>query len=244
MRHRFTRVCYALAASVAVTTTFGLSVASAASASTHTVKPNATPSCGNTCANLFSERFGFSLVMTSFHKSSAVGTRLVIQQGSNTNVGQDFTVNDIGPVSTLCADWPDPGSFSPTSYACLNYGQVGSGFDVFEANYSPAGTPTDVCAGLATNAHTGENVTLQTCGQPRTEWITDVNNSTEDFFFGFFVTPWINASDFPSSHPEVLSTTTRGATPHHLLKVKPLAQFSDGTVNDGQEFGVFPGPLF
>jgi hypothetical protein len=243
MRHRFTRVCYALAAVVAVTTTLGLSVESAASASTHTVKPNATPSCGATCANLFSERFGFSLVQTSFHNRTAIGTRLVLQQGSNSNTGQDFTVTDIGSVTTLCADWPDPGSFSPTSYACLNYGLLG-GFDVFEGNYSPAGEPTNVCAGLATNAHSNEAVTLQTCGQPRTEWIADVNNSTMSFFFGFFLTPWINSSDLPSSHPQVLSVSTRDRSPKHPLTVKPEQQFSDGTVNDGQEWGVIPGVLF
>jgi hypothetical protein len=244
MRNRFTRVCYALAASVAVTTTLGLSVQSAASASTHTVKPAATPSCGVNCANLFSERFGFSLVQTSFHKRWTIGNRLVLQQGSNRNVGQDFAVTDIGPVSALCAAWPNPGSFSPTSYACLNYGADLSGFDVFEANYSPAGLPSDVCAGLATTAHTGEAVTLQTCGQPRTEWIADVNNATEDFFFGFFLTPWINSSDLPSSHPQVLSVSTRAHSPKHPLTVKPEEQFSDGTVNDGQEWGVIPGVLF
>jgi hypothetical protein len=243
MRHRFTTVCNALAAVVAVTTTLGLSAVSAASASTHTTKPNATPSCGAACASLFSERFGFSLVQTSLHQRGTIGNRLVLQQGSNTNVGQDFAVTDIGPVSTLCADWPDPGSFSPTSYACLNYGQPLSGFDVFEANYSPAGLPTDVCAGLATNAFPGEAVTLQTCGQPRTEWIADVNNSTMLFFFGFFLTPWINSTDLPSSHPEVLSVSTRARAPHHPLTVKPEQQFSDGTVNDGQEWGTIFGPL-
>jgi hypothetical protein len=243
MRNRFTRVCYALAAVAAVTTTLGLSAQTAASASAHTVKPAATPSCGDTCANLFSERFGFSLVQTSLHGKWAIGNRLVLQQGSNSNPGQDFTVTDIGSVTTLCDDWPDPGSFSPTSYACLKYGQD-FGFDVFEANYSPAGLPSDVCAGLATNAHSGEAVTLQTCGTPRTEWIADVNNSTEDFFFGFFLTPWINSSDAPSSHPEVLSVSTVSHSPRHPLTVKPEQQFSDGTVNDGQEFGVIPGVLF
>ncbi len=243
MRHRFTRVCYALAAVVAVTTTLGLSVAGAASASTRTVKPNATPSCGDTCASLFSERFGFSLVMTSLHKSGAIGNRLALQQGSNSNVGQDFIITDDGPLSTFCADWPDPGSINPLSYACVKYGDVGSGFDVLEANYSPAGTPTDVCAGLATNAHSGENVTLQTCGQPRTEWIIDANNFTDDFF-DFTVVPWINASDFPASFPEVLTVSSRGATPHHLLKVRPEHVFTGDTVSDGQEFGVFTGPLF
>lgn len=242
MRHRFTRVCYALAAG-AVTTTLAFSSVSAASASTHTVKPNATPSCGATCASLFSERFGFSLVQTSRHGRATIGNPLTLQQASNSNVAQDFAVTDIGPVSTLCADWPDPGSFSPTSYACLQYGATGSGFDVFEANYSPAGQPTDVCAGLATNAFSGEAVTLQTCGQPRTEWIADVNNSTMLFFFGFFLTPWINSSDSPSSHPEVLSVSTRNRSPKHPLTVKPEQQWSDGTVNDGQEWGTIFGPL-
>jgi hypothetical protein len=242
MRHRFIRVCYALAASTAVTTTLGLSVVSTASASTHIVKPHATPSCGATCASMFSERFGFSLVMTSLHKRSAIGNRLVLAQSSNSNVGQDFVVNDIGAVSDLCGA-ESVGGLDPASYACLNYGTVGSGFDVFEANYTPAGVPTDVCAGLATNAHTGEAVTLQTCGTPRSEWIADVNNLTEDFFFGFFLTPWINASDFPSSHPEVLSVSTRGAVPHHPLRVKPESFFSDGTVNDGQEWGTMTGVL-
>jgi hypothetical protein len=248
MRHRFTRVCYALAAASAVTATLGLSAMSAASASTHAVKPhavkpNATPSCGFSCFNLFSEKYGFAQVQKSYKARSTAGNPLILAQASNSGPGEDFVANDVGSVTTMCANYPDPGSLSPNSDACLNYAAPAGLFQVIEGNYSPLGAPTNLCAGLAADAFTGEHVTLQKCGDPRTEWIADTDNFTL-YFFGTGLVPWINASDTPSSHPEVLTVVQSGKTPKFPLVVQQEQRFSSGTVIDAQEWGVIPGELF
>jgi hypothetical protein len=234
MRLRFFRGATSLAASVAVTAVLALFSVSPAQAS---AKPDATPSCGSSCANVFSERYGFSLFQTSWRH----GSKLAMLPGSNTNTGQDFVITDVASVSTLCAAYPAQGSLNPNSYACLAYGAF-PWFQVYEANYSPAGTPTSKCAGLASAAYAGEAVTLQTCGTPRTEWIVDFSNSTL-FFYGFYLTPFVNASDTSSSHPEVLTVSSSPRSPRHPLVVKPEQKFSDGTVADNQEFGIVWGPL-
>src|SRR6202046_4661299 len=180
MRYRFTRVCYALAATAAVTTTLGLSAvgAASASASTHAVKPAATPSCGPGCVNLYSKEFGPHQVQGVYRGSvtSGRGSKLVLSQASNSQPGEDFTANVIGPVSVLCGNWPAPGSLSPNSYACLNYRFPLGVFQVLEANYQPYGSPTSLCAGVSSSVpFSGESVTLQSCGSPNTEWVAGTN---------------------------------------------------------------------
>ncbi len=250
MRYRFTRVCYALAATAAVTTTLGLSAvgAASASASTHTVKPAATPSCGAGCANLYTEEFGPHQVQGVYRGSvtSGRGSRIVLSQASNSQPGEDFTVQVVAPVSVLCATWPAPGSLSPTSYACLNYRFPLGVFQVLEGNYQPYGSPTSLCAGVASSVpFSGESVTLQSCGSPNTEWVVDTNN------FAFFFSPpfppsgpyapLVNAGDTPSSGPQVLTVRTTHRSPRHPLVTERLNRFSDGTVSDSQQWGVFFG---
>ncbi len=240
MRNRFTRACYAVAAVVAVTTTLGLSAAGAADASTTHVKPNATPSCGGGCFNLYNLKYTPDFVQTSIGGRSNVGNMIGLTQASNASPGQDFVANEVGLVTVMCANWPAPGSLSPNSYACLNYAFPYYLFGVFEANYSPLGAPTDLCAGLAKPAYAWEEVTLQRCGSLQTEWVPDTNNFASYFMGVLNVVPWINASDTPSSHPLVLTATR---TRHHPLAVSPEGRYSDGTVIDTQQFGIIPGIL-
>jgi hypothetical protein len=240
MRNRFTRACYAVAAVVAVTTTLGLSAAGAADASTTHVRPNATPSCGDSCINLFSVKFGPDWVQTSIGGSSNVGNIVGLTQASNNASSQDFVGYEVGLVTVMCDNWPAPGSLSPNSYACLNYAFPYYLFGVFEANYSPLGSPTNVCAGLAKAPYTNERVTLQTCGKLTTEWVPDTNNFSA-YFLGGFTVPWINAADTPSSHPQVLTATS---WKHHQEIVRPESLYSNGpTVIDTQQWGIIPGIL-
>lgn len=249
MRNRFTRVCYALAAVAAVTTTLGLSAATAASASTsvHTsIKPNATPPCGPGCVNLYSELFGPSQLQAVNPASSKVGASLVLDQASNNNKGEDFVARSVGLVTVMCDNWPAPGSLSPNSYACLNYAFPYYVYHVVEADYQPFGAPTNLCVGVASSVpYAYERVTLQSCGSPKALWVADTDNFA--FYFnppfppsGPYV-PWINAADTPSSNPEVLSVGYSSKTPHHPLEVQRENIYSSGTVADNQEWGLFFG---
>jgi hypothetical protein len=248
MRNRFTRVCYALAAVVAVTTTLGLSAVSAAnaSASMHTIRPNATPPCGPFCVNLYSQEFGPHMIQSVNPAVSKVGARIVLDQASNSNQGEDFVADVDGPVTVLCDNWPAPGSLSPNSYACLNYATPADVFEVLEADYQPYGAPTNLCVGVASKVpYSYERVTLQSCGSPRAMWIADTDNFT--FYFnppfppsGPYV-PWINAADTPSSHPQVLTVGYSHKAPHRPLEVQREKIFSSGTVYDSQQWGVFFG---
>jgi hypothetical protein len=250
MRNRFTKVCYAVAAAAAVTTTLGLTAAGAASASTakHTVKPSATSSCGGTCFNLYNKEYGPHQIQYVWRGglNSGVGSKITLGQASNSNAGEDFVANVIGPVTVLCDNWPAPGSLSPNSYACLNYSFPHYVFQVVEADYQPYGVPTNLCAGVASpSPYSGEPVTLRNCGGPRAEWVADTYNFTVYFNPPFppsgpYV-PWINAADAPSSNPQVLTTSYSRRTPHHPLVVSREKIFSGGTVSDTQEWGVWFG---
>jgi hypothetical protein len=248
MRNRFSRVCYALAAVVAVTTTLGISAAGAASASssTHTIKPNATPPCGPGCVNLYNKEFGRNMIQAVNPAVTKVGARIVLDQASNSNPGEDFVANVIAPVTVLCDNWPAPGSLSPNSYACLKYAFPPFVFQVVESDYQPFGTPTNLCVGVGAGAVPGQAVTLQSCGFPRSEWVADTDNFA--FYFnpptfppsGPYI-PWVNAADTPSSNPLVLTTSYSPKTPRHPLVVQRLNRFSNGTVADNQMWGLFFG---
>jgi hypothetical protein len=265
MPNRFTKVCYALAATAAVTT-LGLSAAGAASASVpaHRVRPNATPSCGVSCINLYNEEYGPSLIQEVWKGFPRVGAKFVLAQASNSNPAEDFTYDVIGTVEQLCDAYPAPSSLSPTSYACLNYDS--DDYYVLEADFAPLGYPTGQCAGVAlTDGAVAQYtpVTLQTCGTSNAMWIADTDNFAEYCNpplppAGPYV-PWINAADTPSSHPEVLTygaeyygsaDRTHGSADlsngprYHSRDILMVARekiFSDGTVFDSQEWGVWFG---
>jgi hypothetical protein len=250
MHNRFTRVCYALAAAAAVTTTLGLTAASAASASTasqHSVKPNATSSCGSSCFNLYNEEFGPNLIQAVWQGGlgTGVGRKMYLAQASNSNMSEDFTAQIIAPVTVMCDNWPAPGSLAPNSYACLNYAFPFYVFDVVQAQYQPLGSPTNFCAGVGTLPTQGEAVTLRRCGGPREEWIADTYN------FATYVNspvptagpyvPWINAADTPESGAMVLTEAYSSKNPHHVLQVQRERIYSGGTVSDSQEWGAWTG---
>jgi hypothetical protein len=249
MQHRFKKACYALAATAAVTTTLGLAATGAASASTvkHSMKPNATSSCGATCFNLYNKAYGPNQIQSVWHGtlSSGVGSKLFLGQASNANMGEDFTAQVIGPVTVLCGNWPAPGSLAPNSYACLNYSYPLYEYQVVQSQYQPLGYPTNLCVGVARQPYQREQVTLRNCGGPKSMWVADTENFSLYFNpplppAGPYV-PWINAADTPSSGPMVLTAAYNRRAPHDVLTVQRERIFSGGTVDDSQEFGVWFG---
>jgi hypothetical protein len=169
MRNRYGRALYGLAASVAVTTTLGLTAAGAATASTSSAKPDITPACtyGQYCSDpLFNVQFGIQYFQSNNTGRLAPGAPISLAYANDNNPGEDWRVTLQSTVSDL-----------------YHLGFVSSAIQLhyrrhfaFEVMWTPYGVETNLCRGLAKNAYEGETVTLQPCGSfPRTIWIVGNN---------------------------------------------------------------------
>ena len=192
MRHYFKRAAVAVTAASAVLA-FG---ATAASASTPHARPNATAPCTD-CVNVFNQGQGHHYILsTAGHYASKV----TVQHASNSSVAEDFIAYSPATLGQFIRS----GIISRTSYVANKYPHTDP---VFEAEYSPGGFASGLCAGLRTAGTNGEGVTLRDCGfSARTLWVADLNNAQIDgaSLLGFDV-PLVNASDRQFSRPEVLT---------------------------------------
>jgi hypothetical protein len=176
----------------------------------------ATPSCGSQCVDLFSKQFGShtspNFVVDSEGQGDKAGTPVILFRQSNSNQGEDFTVDNQGLVSEFYA----AGLVSPAvalHYGCTdavftyctNNGGVGVNDYAYEYMYSPYGAQSGLCIGVATTAAPGTKVSLQPCGlSGKTVWIRDnLDESTATDPNGDW--PLINGSDTDFSEPYVLT---------------------------------------
>jgi hypothetical protein len=234
---RTIRSAGALFASVtAVTLIAGGAVAQARV--TH-IKPASTPSCGDTCNNVFNERFGPGwpqAAVPDFSNPFAAdkGDAMILSQSSNTDPNQDFEATNVGTID----DFVDSGIIAKGSYVDIAYPDW---FPVWENTFKPYGVDSGLCVGLAKNAFRNEKVTLQDCGDTaRTLWVADLNNSDTDTTGpdpGDF-NPWVAASDPNFSHALVLTENGWWGQ----LTVTELNTFSGGIHSDRQQWGINFGP--
>jgi len=174
------------AAAATLTLLGGVGVAAAA---TSGVANAATPSCGNTCIDVFSHQFGTfanpNFVMDAYKRGDAVGTEVILFRTSNDDPAEDFTVSQEGLVSEFFA------ANLVSAGVALQFGCVAGGtfgvcdgqgqgdYWAYEFMYSPYGVQTGLCTGVAATATAGEKVTLQPCGvSGKTVWIAD--NPTQE----------------------------------------------------------------
>ena len=180
MRIRSIRGLSVLAASVAVSTALGLAGASAASASTHAVKPNATTVCNNSskpCTNisnlLLNQGNGPDFVQNATGLGAVAGTdqgrKVNLRQASDTRINEDFIVTLVGNLGQLCGTG-GANSIDPTSYACLNYP---TNYPVYQAQFAPDSNESGYCVG-AMSATLGFKTRLERCGTPRTFFVADL----------------------------------------------------------------------
>jgi hypothetical protein len=230
----------------------------------------ATPSCGNSCINIFSQQFGThrspNYVVDVLRQGEKVGQPIILFRTANFDPAEDWTLAFQGTV----ADFFAAGLVS--SAVALHYGGLAAGFPndaAFEIEYAPFGVDSGLCMGLAATATQGEGVTLQPCGvSSKTVWIADTGNgfalspnaplgdSPNTLLFGY--APAINGSDTNFSQPFVLTYPSTGYPtdkPRPQLEVTNLTGFSNasppffipgpqvGTVNDAQLWGVDFGIL-
>jgi len=238
------------AAAATLTLVGGVTAVGAMSASA------ATPSCGDTCVNIFSFEFGHhnspNFVVDVWRQSAKVGNPIILFRTSDTDPAEDFTASFQG----LTSDFFAAGLVSAA--VDLHYGSnlpnANDGFPddpAFEIEYSPYGVASGLCIGVGATAVQGSKVSLQPCGvSSKTVWITDTGDSVtvEDGYV-----PLINGSDTNFSHPFVLTYPSNGYPtdkPRPQLTTTNLTGFSGaflvpelGTVDDNQLWGADFGVL-
>jgi len=254
-----------LAGAAALTMVGGLGAAGLATAGAANA---ATPSCGPTCLDIFSQNFGThhnpGFLLDVYKRGQTVGQPIILFRLSNADPAEDFTIADQGTV----ADFFAAGLVS--SSLALHYGcEVGVNFptcfsftskrastdlEAYEIEYAPYGADTGLCMGVAATAVQGEKVSLQPCGvSAKTVWIVDLLDGRLQP--GTSV-PLINGSDTNFSHPFVL-TYPAGSSPTDMprpqLFVSNLTGFSGevppipsalGVVSDTQLWAADFGQVF
>jgi len=219
-----------LAATAALTVGGGLGTAGALSANA------ATPSCGDSCINIFLHEFGThrhpNFVLDVWRQTARVGQPIILFRTSNSDKAEDFTVSNQGTV----ADFFAAGLVS----AALNLHYAND--EAFEFEYSPLGADSGLCVGVAGTPVNGTPVSLQPCGvSAKTVWVVD----SADTIRGGYV-PLINGADTNFSHPFVLHYPGNGHptdTPRPQLNTYMLQKYSDGTVFDNELWGANFGVL-
>jgi hypothetical protein len=238
-----------LAAAATLTLVSGVGAAGALTAGTASA---ATPSCGNSCINIFSHQFGThkspNYVVDVLKQGEKVGQPIILFRTANFDPAEDFTVAVQGTV----ADFFKAGLVSAA--VALHYGGGAVGFPndfALEIEYAPFGVDSGLCMGVASTAVAGEGVTLQPCGvSAKTVWIVDTFDSPTTLFNGYV--PLINGSDTNFSHPYVLTYPNNSVPtdmPRPQLFVTNITGFSNGpgpvlgTVNVNQLWGADFGIL-
>jgi hypothetical protein len=249
------------AAAAALTLVGGVGAVGALTAGTADA---ATPSCGGTCVDFFSQEFGSfaspNFVLDTLRQGDKAGQPQILFRTSNSDPAEDYTISDEGFVS----DFYTAGLVSPA--VALRYGGgCEAGYDptatpptcttaypnlsAYEIEYSPYGVDSGLCVGVGTTAVAGTKVTLQPCGaSAKTVWIID--SATADTTA---VAPLINGSDTNFSQPFVLTYPTNSYPtdmPRAGLYVTNLTGTvgtnfypTPGTVNSQQLWGEDTGPL-
>jgi hypothetical protein len=186
----------------------------------------ATPSCGAACIDISSPIYGSasnpSFVLADATQSPNTGQPLTLARAGNTNPGEDFTMNDEGPVS----------DFVQAGLMANEMGVLYGSLEVFEIEYAPFGAPTGLCVGVPTTPANGTRVELQPCGVScRTCWIPDpsLGSTPSPMFSG--------ATDSNFSTPESLTVP--------LLPGLPLSTSAlhTGTVPASQHWNSTTGVL-
>jgi hypothetical protein len=153
----------------------------------------ATPSCGPTCVDIFSEEFGRHIspnfLLDVFQRHARIGQPIILHQASTNDPAEDFRLEFQGTVTSFYAAGMVTPAFA-LHYGCIPVGQGGGGSGnfpdcfgldktfndpAFEIEYAPDGVDTGLCVGVASAAVQEENVSLQECGaSSKTVWVVDI----------------------------------------------------------------------
>ncbi len=255
MRRRSTRSWYAMSAIAVAAIGFGLWTGGA---SARTKEPavarqgNAAEGhqamtatgCAGSCFSLYSRRIGTGQSMNAYIPGDTgtggrVGRLVNLSPAMNFRPNSNFTPSVVGQVRQFCGAEGNK-FFSPTSYVCVNYPNSW----LFEADWSPSGDQSDLCAGVAVVGQSDEAVTLQQCGaSDRTLWIGDrTNGRGGDCRYPGDYCAWVSASDAHSGPPLVLTVVTGSRVLPNQLRIEPLL-LAGRFASNVQQFAYFWGPV-
>jgi len=197
-----------------------------------TVTANAaTPACGNTCINWYSTAFGIThpptWVLDVPNQAGRAGSLVTVARASGANQGEDFQLSNQGVVSDFVA----AGLMAPgldTLYGSL---------PVLEIEYTPGGSPSGQCLGVATAPGLGTPVTLQPCSvSAKTLWIFDQHAPIPADLQGALIS---GATSSSFQYPYALTTLLQGLP----LFTTPLDFSLPAGVLNHQIWGMWFGPL-
>jgi hypothetical protein len=232
----------------------------------------ATPSCGNTCVDIFSQEFGHhhtpNYILDVFQQHIKIGQPIILYRSSNNDPAEDFRLEFQGTVADFLAAQMITSAFA-LHYGCIPVGQGNGdygnfpdcfGLDetfndpAFEIEYTPDGVDSGLCVGVSSTAVQEENVSLQECGaSSKTVWAVDLyDQPIESFILGYY--PLINGSDTNFSQPFVLTYPQSGYPtdkPRVSVQVDNLSGYTTGfppilnypSIDDNQLWGADFGPF-
>src|ERR1700760_3294293 len=227
------------------TATFGLVAGGLGMAGTMTASA-ATPNCGNSCTNVFSQKYGTRYLLDAWQGRAAAGTPVVLFQKSNSDPSEDFVVTNLGNVHSF---YDDHGLVTP------QFDHTYADDTAYEIQYEPYGLNSNFCVSTTSPnvPQPGSAVSLQPCGEYASSiWAADASNETTDFCSSggvlsgtFSDVPLINGADADFSNPLVLNYPAAHPTdmPRPQLNVEPEKTYSNTTVFDNQEWGTTAGAI-
>ncbi len=227
----------------------------------------ATPSCGNTCVDIFSQEFGHhhspTFLLDVYQAHAKVGQKIILYRASNADAAEDFRPEFQGTVADFLAAGLVTSAFA-LHYGCIPVGAGNGAFGnfpdcfgtdkafndpAFEIEYTPNGQDSGLCVGVANTAVQEEGLTLQVCGaSSKTVWAVDLYDQPfESFIKGYY--PLINGSDTNFSQPYVMTYPQSGYptdTPRVQVQVDNLSGYTTGfppiinypSINDNQLWGA------
>jgi len=176
-------------AATAVTVMTGVAVAGTLTANA------ATPKCGATCSDFYSGTSGTAFVLAAPRKA---GQPVTLARADRARKGEDFSVDALGTVH----------DFYRAGLLAGGLDKLYSGLFVYEIEYTPGATPSDLCLGTARTPGAGTPVALEPCGmRAKTVWIFARQKTSTGTYYALISAATSNSFQ----HPYVLTSLKPGA---------------------------------
>jgi len=186
----------------------------------------ATPKCGATCSDFYSGTTGTAFVLDAPHQVRHAGQPVTLARASRASRGEDFTVDALGTVH----DFYQAGLLSG------GLDKLYRGLFVYEIEYTPGATPSDLCLGTAGAPRAGTPVALEPCGmKAKTVWIFAPQQASTGTHYALISAATSNSF----RHPYVLTSRKPGAP---LVTAPLVASSSSAFAHQlwSAEAGVLP----
>jgi hypothetical protein len=183
----------------------------------------ASAACGHSCSSLYNQKFGTADV-SAVSGGTAAPNQAVVLAAAAPSTTEDWKMAFQGTVSDLFA----AGLINATLDA--QYGSDGA----FEFQYTPGGSSSGLCLGIASGPAQGTKVTLQPCGvTARTLWINDAADASGGY------APYVSANGTQYPAPFVLTASKVGG----YFTTKALKTNKKGVIAKAQMWQLISGVL-